>query len=75
MRKGGRKRGVEKTTEEKFLEEQAKGHTHAQQLSYRDEWVLDPSRGIQHGYGKNQADEMTTQKTKFQNKSIGGHHG
>lgn len=78
MSKGGRHRGVDKSPEDQEREHKAKGHGHpsgGEGDSSDDDWVQDPDRGIQHGFGKNQADELMAQKTKFQNKSIGGHHG
>jgi len=76
MSKGGRHRGVDKSPEEEAREHKAKGHDHPTGVNPGDDdWEQDRDRGIQHGYGKNQADELMAQKTKFQNKSIGGHHG
>jgi hypothetical protein len=74
MSKGGRHRGVDKSPEDEAREHQAKGHNHLTGGA-DDDWEQDRSRGIQHGYGKNQADELMAQKTKWQNKSNGGHHG
>jgi hypothetical protein len=75
----GRRRGEYKNPEEKLAEEKAKGHLRqpatevlADEFQGTELHGDEHSRGIQHGYGKNQGIEPVDRKTPFANHSVGG---
>lgn len=74
----GRGRGKHKESEDVLREEKAKGHLGKPQGEMPGEEFEGAdvrSRGIQHGFGKNQGKEAVDRNTRWGSRANGGHHG